>query len=1320
MNSRIPTHLRIASALLLSLSTSLTPLAQPTDPTDPADPRSLPPLPPHTIGFPSRAPDLDALPGFRQPPPGYGEVAFYWWLGDPLTRERLTWQLDQLATHRVSALQINYAHTDRGGRSYGLTFPSDPPLFSEPWWDLFRWFLAECQKRGIAASLSDYTLCAPGQGWWTDEIIREHPGVRGSLLEATTRDAHEGQVVRWTLPAPPLDLRAWSTTTSTNNPNSNPTSTSTSPVDLRPFLVEGELQWTPPAGSWRIVAVHPRPVPLSIDPMHPDSGPLYLAKFFQRFEDRNPGQAGRGLNFFFSDELDLGIGGKLWNDRFASEFQRRKGYDLRPELAALFTDIGPRTPKIRLDYTDVVVTLSEEGFFRPIFDWHRSRGMLFGCDHGGRGRDVVEFGDYFRTQRWMTGPGNDSPFLSADVVKNKVASSIAHLYERPRTWLEGFHSSGWGTTSAQVADATFRNFVSGHNLLTLHGLYYSTHGGFWEWAPPCNHFRLPYWNHLRDFLQCSERLSYLLSQGTHRCDVAILYPVAPMQAGLGGDDAVRSAFEIAPLLFDHGLDFDYLDFQSLARAEIRNRSLEVAGESFRVLILPAMRALRHSTLQKALAFHRAGGLVLAVGALPEASDRIGRNDPDLDAAIREIFGRSAHEPQPSPNPKPNAIQPATRWFPRPDGLIAAIDSAIPPDFTALDASGARRPARVHHRRVGSREVFMVHGLPRGSECRFRAHGQAELWDPWTGQTRPLFPTSVSPHATHLRTVLQPQEPQLIVFNPAPNPVPTVTQTDFDELVSVSREHGRFRVEALSSRDGPHQLSLHWANRTLSLHAHLPPPPPPLPLDGPWRFQLQPTLDNRFGDFRIPPSPEFIGPEARRFRWADASRAGDHPESTSFDDSHWPEATASFGLQFWKLGPLPKESSTPELETLLAHLTSVDPAHPPTTIASTSTSTSTSASGQPASWQPYEFSWRWGPEGDPGHQGWHGLKKVVSDDFLQLGSRHWADRGFVYRREPQGSTYFLWSTVLAPQPTLARLRVGGLAPTALWLNGNRLAPATELVPLNQGPNPVLVRYDDVGRGHVIFERADLPPATTQPDLAMSWFENPCVLPFEPLPQSQSQPRATWFRFLAPPGLRELHFTAHGQPQLWVNGQSCPVHSEPPARNGSRRFSAQLPNTALDPATVALRLDHPPGFNGATALPEPIQLTCQTGRLPAGDWSKVGVLSAYSGAARYQQTFSLGPDRLHGRTTLELGDVRASAEVWLNGKPAGIRVAPPFDFDVTPLLRPGENSLEILVCNTLANHYLTLPTRYRGDLTSGLLGPVRLTTRTTAILSTPIPP
>ena len=45
------------------------------------------------------------------------------------------------------------------------------------------------------------------------------------------------------------------------------------------------------------------------------------------------------------------------------------------------------------------------------------------------------------------------------------------------------------------------------------------------------------------------------------------------------------------------------------------------------------------------------------------------------------------------------------------------------------------------------------------------------------------------------------------------------------------------------------------------------------------------------------------------------------------------------------------------------------------------------------------------------------------------------------------------------------------------------------------------------------------------------------------------------------------------------------------------------------------------------------------------------------------------------------------------------------------KSGENKIEILVYNTLANHYLTIPTKYRGSsFESGLLGPVNLELRT----------
>ena len=84
----------------------------------------------------------------------------------------------------------------------------------------------------------------------------------------------------------------------------------------------------------------------------------------------------------------------------------------------------------------------------------------------------------------------------------------------------------------------------------------------------------------------------------------------------------------------------------------------------------------------------------------------------------------------------------------------------------------------------------------------------------------------------------------------------------------------------------------------------------------------------------------------------------------------------------------------------------------------------------------------------------------------------------------------------------------------------------------------------------------------------------------------------------------------------------------------------------------------------------------------------------------------PEQVRRRVVLNLGAVVATAEVRVNGRSAGIRVAPPWTLDIFEFVQAGENRLEILVYNTLANHYRTIPTRYRGNPTSGLLGPVRL--------------
>ena len=99
---------------------------------------------------------MDLREQFLRPPDEYRPVPFWWWVGEPLTKERLAWQLDQIRSKGVLGAIISYNHN-----SAGLTDAGDPPLFSPEWWDLFRWAVGYCKQHGMKLGFKDYTIINP-------------------------------------------------------------------------------------------------------------------------------------------------------------------------------------------------------------------------------------------------------------------------------------------------------------------------------------------------------------------------------------------------------------------------------------------------------------------------------------------------------------------------------------------------------------------------------------------------------------------------------------------------------------------------------------------------------------------------------------------------------------------------------------------------------------------------------------------------------------------------------------------------------------------------------------------------------------------------------------------------------------------------------------------------------------------------------------------------------------------------------------------------------------------------------------------------------
>ncbi|MCF0234461.1 MAG: hypothetical protein HUK22_05725, partial [Thermoguttaceae bacterium] len=603
--------------------------------------------------------------GFETPPPGFGEIPFWWWTGEKLDVERLNWQIDELVKKGISGAQVNYAHQDvrNNVQPNWLTYPNDPEVFTDEWFDVFAQVAAKCREKGFGIGLSGYTLDwqnSPNNLY--DKLIYRETALQSRTLFVAARER-----ARLT---PDFNAAAFASAVADAMKTSD--AEALTKIVAYPLAADGKID------AARFAAVEPerlvqalaelaksnfgdaeiwvyktRRSAQTLNPLHPDAGKTVVERFFNPFAirakaliEQSGGTADEnsdlGLNYFFQDELQIGTGDMTWCDDFPEEFEARKGYSVWTAAPAMFgAGDANLIEKRRLDYMATRVRLAEERYFIPIFNWHADKGRIYACDSGGRGKDPREFGDYFSAARWYTAPGHDTPGGNADFIKNKVSSSVAHFYGRPRVWLEGYHSFGWGASPERLLFATNENYLFGANLLNLHGLYYTTYGGFWEWAPPCYHFRQPYWDAFGAFLKYFERLSYVLTRGVERADVVVLYPVSPYQANLGGDRAREIAFAAADKIYNSGRDVLFIDDESVKNAEIADGKMRVAGGEHSIFVLPSIRAARWTTLQKALELYRAGGTVIALDALPETSDAAGRGDAALDAAVREIFGLTA-------------------------------------------------------------------------------------------------------------------------------------------------------------------------------------------------------------------------------------------------------------------------------------------------------------------------------------------------------------------------------------------------------------------------------------------------------------------------------------------------------------------------------------------------------------------------------------------------------------------------------------------------------------------------------------------------------
>lgn len=1322
----------------------------------------------------------DLHSGFTKPQPVYSPVPLWWWSGDRVTADRLRRQLDIMSAGGVHNLVvINLA--PNGPNRGALT--DDPPLFSADWWGL--WSELVTHARTIGTRLWFYDQLGFSSANLQGHLIVDDPDRAGAALDSLVIDVPPGVTES-------LSCSGFGTPISATiceiDENGSPAGVP-DPV----ALIDDGVVWTAPSdgtATYRLTLAYSRPH--GYDYLSSKACTTLLDVVHGEFERRFHADLGTTIVGSFQDELPSV---PTWSQDFATEFADRAGYRLEPVISALFDDVpalndGISPAQVRLDYHQVRAELAEEAFFRPLRDWHDRHGMLVGCDQQGEARaaepldTVRQYANYLRTHRWFSAPGSDH---HGDA---KVHSSLVHHHGGDRVWIEAFHSSGWGSTLEETFDWLIPWLLAGATLFNPHAVYYSTRGGWFEWAPPSSCWRQPYWQHYRHFTDTISRLCWLLSRGSHVCTVGVLHPTATVQANTTVDDQLDAAHEAHAcylrltgrlvwfrpepgVLPAAGVDFDIVDDETMAVARIEHGQVWTATEKYGVLLVPGCSVLTARTAEQLVTLAQSGGVVIMIGSLPRDSDTAaGRAACDH---LRDLVAR---------------------------GTIHHVENAE--DVTPLLPIGDVRvdDGITLHRRIGDREVLVVPAAPSGTATNQPPVREGRSWrdhlnehgydfDPrrWRDSAQVTLPADAGD--------IEQWDPYGGRAEPA-----RWRSTDEGPVVTVNFDKAPLAV-------------LVWRRGAARRHSmdpeHRPTSGSRITLADRWSAELVPTIDNSDGDFDWPGRAGPAPVQQRRLEQLDAA------------SGEWREVLVGYGPWAWRFGPVATDALPSPL--------------PPDHVGA--------LHGE--EWLPVEYSLSRGIEKDPMHvrslgpngrvpeEFWHvdhvepcqsvvlrtripvpsgsaGLTLAIGanadievrwngealsstsdpDGYLRLFPLlaaqvpevnvlevtchatdsgpmrgYWAmthdpdaflrpewlsvppgrNRSITFRRELHidhpastaviqlatvgSATLVLNSELVAThgsyEPYGIRHRVQPYDVTA------RLRPGCNLVEVRFSPGDpaallidALITFDD-GTEQVLctdsswtmtldgeefrgrLERRRLSdPRFVQlfgrphPLPRSRWLNDDCpvggvldLVPQAQIPQHDDELR---FRTLVPPGATTVQLPpVAGTVRAHVDGRPC----------RQKAGVIDLPNTCSPARVLELTVHPTSGAVGGAVWDGPLRYTHGDGVLVNGDWESQG-LAGYAGGATYRQSVELPP---HQSATLDLGTVRGTASVRINGHQVGTRIWSPYRVELTPYTRNGANTIEVTVFNTLAG-YLddASPTHmvYPGQRRAGLFGPAHITT------------
>lgn len=420
---------------------------------------------------------------------------------------------------------------------------------------------------------------------------------------------------------------------------------------------------------------------------------------------------------------------------FLETFAATYGQRLEDHLPELFWDLPDARPSLaRWRYHDHTAERFAEAFGDTLGRWCDKHGialtghLLAEADLFGQTRGV---GEVMRAMRSFHIPGIDILCDRIEFTTAKQAQSLAHQYNRPAVVSELYGVTNWDFDFAGHKRQGDWQAALGVTVRVPHLAWVSMAGESKRDYPAAIGYQSPWYREYPLIEDHFARVNAVLTCGRPVARIGMIHPIesywlcwGPVEHNRLETEERETAFKSITTWLTHGLfDWNYIS-EALLPGQCPKQpdrpQLVVGAMKYDAVVVPSMRTIRSTTLDRLERFTRAGGTVIFAGEIPSLVDA-----------------------RPSPRAQRLAKKAVSVPFTR-----RAIVEALAPfrEIGITHADGSPADSLVHQLRIDGRlrHLFVCNidkERPRPNTLiRVRGRWDVTYRDTFTGTSRPLAAT----------------------------------------------------------------------------------------------------------------------------------------------------------------------------------------------------------------------------------------------------------------------------------------------------------------------------------------------------------------------------------------------------------------------------------------------------------------------------------------------------------------------------------------------------------------------------------------------------